>query len=239
MKTKIFISLLFLVPIVTAQNVQIHYDLGKPENGDARNFFVSTFEFFRPDSLGQTFLFADFEFDAKEPSNGVSSGYFEISREYYMPWFRNNKSLKDVGFHMEYNGGSAIATIDSGKTIGFNLTKSWLTGFSYPIRIKNFTLNTMLLYKYSPGNEAHDMQFTLAWFHMLFKNKITLSGFADFWTADNSINSKDIVVYAEPQIWFNAYHGFSIGSEFKISHNFFPGSNRVEVFPTLGIKYSF
>jgi hypothetical protein len=239
MKTKIFISLLFLVPIVSAQNVQIHYDLGKPENGDARNFFVSTFEFFRPDSIGQTFLFADFEFDAKEPSNGVSSGYFEISREFYMPWFRNNNYLKDAGFHMEYNGGSAIATIDSGKTIGFNLTKSWLTGFSYPIRIKNFTLNTMVLYKYSPGTEAHDMQLTLVWFQMLFKHKVTLCGFADFWTADNNTDGKDIVVYSEPQIWFNATRGFSIGSEFKISYNFFPGSERVEVFPTVGAKYSF
>jgi hypothetical protein len=47
------------------------------------------------------------------------------------------------------------------------------------------------------------------------------------------------VVYAEPQVWFNFHRKFSVGSEFKISKNFFPGSDRVEVFPTLGLKYAF
>jgi len=239
MKTKIFISFLFLLPIVSAQNLQIHYDFGKPENSDRRDFFVSTFEFFRPDSLGQTFLFADFEFNAKEPSNGVSSGYFEISRELYMPWFRKNSYLKNLGFHMEYNGGSAIATIDSGKTIGYNLTKSWLTGFSFPVRIKNFKFNTILLYKYTAETTGNDLQVTLVWFQMLFNHKVTLDGFADFWTRDNENDTKELVIYSEPQIWYNVYRGFSIGSEFKISYNFFPGSERVEVFPTIGAKYSF
>jgi hypothetical protein len=239
MKSKIIITSLFIVSLATAQNVQLHYDFGKTENGYDRSYFVSTFEFFKPDSLGQTFLFADFEFNAQKPSHGVSSGYFEISREFYIPWFKQNQHLKNLGLHMEYNGGSAIESVDSATTIGYNLTKSWLTGFGYPIRIKNFTLNTIVLYKYTPGIEAHDLQLTLSWFQMLFKNKVTLSGFADFWTADNETDEKELVIYAEPQIWFNVYRKFSIGSEFKISKNFIPGSERVEVFPTLGAKYSF
>jgi hypothetical protein len=239
MKIKIFIYTLFITVSVSAQDVQLHYDFGKPENGDARNYFVSTFEIFKPDSLGYTFLFADFEFDAQNPSHGVSSGYFEISREFFMPWFRHNNYLKELGFHIEYDGGSAIQTLDSATTIGFNLGKSWLTGFGYPVKIGNFTLNTIILYKYSPGTEAHDAQLTLTWCQMLFKNRVTLSGFADFWTIDNENDNKELVLYAEPQIWFNAYRNFSIGSEFKISKNFFPGSNRVEVFPTLGVMYTF
>jgi hypothetical protein len=238
MKTKIVFSF-FLFPLfVSAQNIQLHYDFGKPERGPARDYFVSTFEFFRPDSLGYTFMFADFEFDSKSPSNGVSSGYFEISREFYIPWFRNSKTFKELGFHIEYNGGSAIYAPDT-VTYGLNLAKSWLTGFGYPIYIGKFALNTMLLYKYVPDASSPDFQLTFAWFHMLFRNRVTLSGFIDLWTADNKLDEKDIVVYAEPQIWFNFYRKFSVGSEFKISKNFFPGSERVEVFPTLGLKYSF
>jgi hypothetical protein len=238
-KRIIYFSALFISTFTSAQNLQLHYDLGKYENGVKRHFLVSTFELFRPDSLGQTFLFTDFEFSAENPSHGVSSGYFEISRDFYMPWFRSNKLLKDLGFHIEYNGGSAIMPDSSNKTIGVNLAKSWFTGFSYPVNIGNFTLNTIILYKYSPGPEDHDAQLTFAWFHMLLKNKVTLSGFADFWTADNEKGNKKLVIYAEPQIWWNAYRKFSIGSELKISKNFFPESKRVDVFPTLGVKYSF
>jgi hypothetical protein len=238
MKLKLFSFFSFASLFVSAQNIQLHYDFGKPETGPAREFFVSTFEFFSPDSLGSIFLFADFEFDSRYPSKGVSSGYFEISREFYMPWFRNSKSLRELALHAEYNGGSAIYTPDT-VTYGLNLTKSWLAGFGYPLHIGNFTLNSMVLYKYVPDASSPDFQLTLAWFHMLFKNRVTLSGFVDVWTADNISDNKDFVVYAEPQVWFNAYHKFSIGSEFKISKNFFPGSERIEVFPTLGLKYSF
>jgi hypothetical protein len=235
------ISIIFFLLISfcsSAQDLQLHYDFGKPENGGTRDFFVSTFEMYYPDSLGYTFMFVDFEYDAKNPENGVSSGYYEISREFLMPWFRNSKNLKQLGFHIEYNGGSAIYNVDT-VTYGLNLTKSWLTGFEYPVPIGKFTLNTMFLYKYVPNSLSPDFQITITWFQMLLKNRITLSGFFDFWTVDNKLDKKDLVIYGEPQIWFNIHRKFSIGSEFKISRNFFPESKKVEVFPTVGIKYSF
>jgi hypothetical protein len=238
MKTQIIFFFLFISFFASAQDIQLHYDFGKPENGPARDYLVSTFELFYPDTLGYTFMFVDFEYDANKPHNGVSSGYFELSRELYMPWFRHSKALKQLGFHIEYNGGSAIYNVDT-VTYGLNLTKSWLTGFEYPFKIGKFTLNTMVLYKYVPNALSPDFQITITWFQMLFKNRVTLAGFFDFWTADNKIDKKDLVVYGEPQIWFNIYRKFSFGSEFKISKNFFPESKRVEVFPTLGMKYTF
>jgi len=238
MKSNFTIVFLLLPLFITAQNFQLHYDFGKPENAKARDYFVSTFEFFRPDTLGYTFLFVDFEYNAKSPSKGVSSGYFEISRKFYMPWFRHSKAFRQLGFHIEYDGGSAITTNDT-VTYGFNLAKSWLTGFGYPVRIGKFTLNSMFLYKYSPDASSPDFQITFAWCQMLFRNRVTLSGFFDFWTADNKSKGKKIIVYGEPQIWYNTRQKLSIGSEFKISKNFFPGSKRVEVFPTIGVKYTF
>jgi hypothetical protein len=240
MKSRIIFFFLFFTLYISAQNFQLHYDFGKPENGPVRNYFVSTFEFFRPDTLGYTFLFVDFEYDAKTPSKGVSSGYFELSREFYLPWFHDSKAFRQLGFHIEYDGGSAIFNIDTiPVTCGTNIAKSWLTGFGYPVHIGKFTLNSMLLYKYIPDASSPDFQVTIAWFQMLFHNRVTLSGFFDFWTADNKSDKKDIVVYGEPQFWFNIHRKFSIGSEFKISKNFIPTSNKVEVFPTLGLKYTF
>lgn len=227
---------------LAAQNIQLHYDFGKYEDGTSRNFPVGTFEMFRPDSLGYTFMFIDFEFNSPDKPSGVSSGYFEISREFYMPWFRDNQVLKNLGLHIEYNDGSFIFPAGDSMTFGANVRSSWLGGLGYPIKMGSFILNTMVLYKYQRGSSAPDFQITFAWFHMLWKQRITLSGFIDCWSQDDFFGNPDektIVLYGEPQVMYNVTRHLSIGSEFKISKNFFRGSNRLEVFPTLGIKWNF
>ena len=54
----------------SAQNVQLHYDLG-------RNIATTTVEMFKPDAGGSTFLFVDLDYSPK-----VSGAYWEISREF-------------------------------------------------------------------------------------------------------------------------------------------------------------
>jgi hypothetical protein len=235
--------LLHGLPIfITAQNIQLHYDLGKHEDGTTRNFLVGTFEMFRPDSLGYTFMFIDFEFNSTDNPSGVSSGYFEISREFYMPWFRNNKALKNLGVHLEYNDGSLIFPGDDSSTYGANVGSAWLGGFGYPVKLGGFTLNTMVLYKHLRGSSSPDFQITFAWFHMIWKQRITFSGFIDVWSQDDFFGNpenKTLVLYGEPQVWYNVTRNLSFGSEFKISKNFFPKSNRLEVFPTIAAKWNF
>jgi hypothetical protein len=236
----LFIFPLFLLSgFSTAQNIQLHYDFGRLENGTKRNYLVSTFEVFRPDTLGLTFFFVDFEYNSPDKPHGVSLGYFEISRELTMPWFKNNNNLRQLAIHVEYNDGSTIFVIDS-VTYGTNLRSAWLGGMGYPVKLGSFTLKTILLYKYIRGSSAPDFQLTFAWCQPMFRNKVILSGFLDIWTQDNFIGNPDnkkIIIYSEPQVWFNFYRKFSVGSEFKISKNFIFGSNRVEVFPTIGVKW--
>lgn len=241
MKLRFILPLLLCSGTLFSQNIQLHYDFGKLEDGTKRYFFVGTFEFYRPDTLGYTFLFTDFEFDSPNNPKGVSLGYFEIARSFYMPWFRNNKLMKNFGLHIEYNDGSVIYEIDS-VVYGENLRNSWLAGFEYPFKIGNFTLQTMLLYKYIRGSSAPDFQLTFVWYHMLFKERITLAGYLDLWSQDDFYidpEKKLLVLYSEPQIWYNITPKLAVGSEFKISKNFIVGSDRVEVFPTLGLKWQF
>ena len=158
-----------------------------------------------------------------------------------MPWFRNNNSLRELGFHIEYNDGSVIYEVDS-VVYGENLRNSWLGGLEYPIKLGKFTLNTMLLYKYIRGSFAPDFQITFVWYHFLFNDRITLSGYLDLWSQDDFYGNPDhkvLVLYSEPQIWYNITPQLALGSEFKISKNFIIGSERVEVFPTLGVKWQF
>lgn len=107
---KAILHFFFLLPFhfIIAQNVQLHYDFGKPENEETRNFLVSTIEMFRPDTLGYTFFFIDFEYNSSNNPKGASLGYWEISRELYFPWLKNNKTFSELGMHIEYNDGLNI-----------------------------------------------------------------------------------------------------------------------------------
>jgi hypothetical protein len=239
MKISPYILFLFIPTLSVAQDIQLQYDFGKPENGPRHNYFISTVEMYRPDSLGSLYFFIDFQYNSPDKPKGVSLGYFEISHEFYMPWFKNNKIFKPLTIHIEYDDGNAIYLVDS-ITRGTNLRSSWLGGFAYPIQIGKFTLNTIYLYKYIRGSSTPDFQVTFAWGQNLFHNKVTLSGFLDIWSQDDFYGdpaNKKLILYSEPQIWYNFYRKFAIGSEFKVSKNFLPGSNRVEVFPTLGVKW--
>lgn len=82
---------------LSAQNVQLHYDLGRKLNGQdqaERPQLTTTVELFRADKWGNTFFFVDMDYRRE----GVTSAYWEISRE-----FRLGKL--PLNLHLEYNGG--------------------------------------------------------------------------------------------------------------------------------------
>jgi hypothetical protein len=240
MKIILYISFILCAVISSAQDIQLHYDFGKPESGPRHDYFVSTVEMFHPDSLGSTFFFIDFVYNSPDKPRGVSLGYYEISREFMMPWFSKNKVLKPLTFHIEYNDGNTIFKVDS-STLGTNLRSAWLGGLGYPIVKGNLTFEVMVLYKYIRGSSAPDGQLTFTWGYNMFHNKLTLDGFLDIWSHDDfQSESKDkkFTLYSEPQIWINFHRSFSVGSEFKVSKNFVPGSKRVEVFPTIAVKWN-
>jgi len=229
------IMLAFLSANIYSQNIQLHYDFGKQSDGLKRQFLVGTFEIFKPDSSGYTFFFTDMEFNSEDRPRGASLAYFEISRTFTFPFFKNHNILKNLMLHAEYNDGLAIFPLDTLIT-GTNLAAAWLGGIEYGIVKGGLSLNAMLMYKYTRISKAPDAQFTLSWYYPLMEGKITLTGYFDLWSQDNGEGKKIPVFYSEPQVWFYMTKKLAVGSEFKISKNFIPGSSRIEVFPTLGLR---
>ena len=214
---KRFITLLpaLLPVIISAQNIQLHYDFGQPENGPKRNFFVSTFELFRPDTLGYTFLFTDFEFDSPDKPRGTSLGYFEISRSFNILTPNKSNPFNHLMLRLEYNDGSAIFATDDSTILGANLYSSWLGGIEYSLVSGNLSLNFMAQYKYIRGSSAPDMQFTIVWYYQLFRNRLTLTGYIDIWSQDDFFHdrkNKIPVYYSEPQFWWNINNHLSVGN---------------------------
>ena len=87
-------------------------------------------------------------------------------------------------------------------------------------------------------------QITGVWNLNYFKNKLTVSGFADFWREDNVVgptgNTKNTkyVFLSEPQFWYNATDHLSLGSEIELSSNF-AGHAGFMVNPTVACKWKF
>jgi hypothetical protein len=234
MKIKFLLVAILFSFFAKAQEVQLHYDFTSE-----RQYPTFTFEFFRPDALGSTFFFTDYDFKRKD---GASLGYFEIARKFNI----KNNLIKGLNFHVEYNDGFLMTDDKAGSPetpIGIPINRAYLVGLGFPIKIGSFTLNTTYMYKNTYGSTGFDGQFTAVWFQNLFNNKVTIRGFLDFWSEDRiDGSSKKMILLTEPQVMYNFNTHFSLGSEIEISNNFYDkglyGEN-FEVFPTIMARYAF
>ncbi|HZW37817.1 MAG TPA: DUF5020 family protein [Ignavibacteriaceae bacterium] len=228
-------ALLILVILVAsksfAQNLQLHYDFGKE-----RKYFTSTLEMFKPDEYGATFFFVDFDYNLPG-NNSISLAYFEIAR--YVNVYDK------LSVTIQYNDGLVLG---EGQPLNyaFTLNQTWLGGVSYPINLGFVTLNTDLLFRKTYGSEAPDGQVTIVWYVPFLDNKLSFSGFLDFWSQDiklrnflSTSDKKEMVFLTEPQIWYNVWNHLSVGTEIEISNNFLPNQNEVKVNPTLAAKWNF
>lgn len=220
-----------------AQNLQLHFDPRSSIHGDEnfnKNYLTATFEMFKPDKWGSTFMFVDADFNL---SNGnVGMMYTEISRKFKISDF----PLMPL---IEYNGGLGLFEIGDEVGGGYAIPNAYLAGVSYPFQLGGFFMDTYVAYKYNAFKEtSHDVQWTLIWTGNFFNNKLTLCGFADLWTENSNpvdaASDKKVILLSEPQIWYNANENLSLGGEVEISSNF-SGRNKAFVCPTLAVKWNF
>lgn len=229
MKHAILTAVLFLIAnSLLAQNVQLHYDLGKD-----RNYLTSTVEMFKPDKYGSTFLFVDMDYGAGDVK-GVSLAYWEIART--LSFWKG-----PVAAHIEYNGGFLQwKSGDLGGAVTIN--DAWLAGPEYVYNNKDFTRGFALqaLYKYIQGKHDASFQLTGVWYVHFLSNKMTFSGFADFWREDNVFENvtTEYVFLTEPQLWYNFTKNFSFGTEIELGNNF-SGVKGFKVCPTVAAKWTF
>jgi hypothetical protein len=213
-----------------AQNIQLHYDMGTD-----RQILTSTIEYFKPDKYGNTFFFVDMDYSGAK--KGVGQSYFEIARELK---FWN----APISAHIEYNGGQ----MNGVGTLG----NAYLAGPSYTYLTKDFSgsFTLMVLYKYieqTPTRRPHNYQITAVWSKNFCKDKLTISGFADFWREDqvvskdgfvNDFSDSKYIFISEPQIWYNCNKNLSMGSEIELANDF-AGHDGFKVRPTLALKWNF
>ena len=233
MLRKLFLFTLSLVAFASmnAQNLQLHFDPRHAFYGDdvaAKNYLTATFEMFKPDAWGSTFMFVDFDFNGDKRNIGLV--YAEIARAF---------KIKDFALmpHLEYNGGLGT---------GFSIPSSYLAGAQYPFKLGNFFMGTYLAYKLNAFTElSHDVQWTLTWNSAFPNSKVSLAGFLDLWTENKNRatgeGGKKLILLSEPQVWYNFTPNFAIGSEIELSYNFVNAfaESKFYAVPTLATKWNF
>lgn len=237
---KFLLAVLFagFISAVSAQNVQLHYDMGKN-----RGYFTTTVEMFKPDKYGSTFFFIDMDYGSGGVE-GVSLAYWEIARAIKF------SQTSPIALHAEYNGGMGQFFISENTYGAYSINSAWLGGLEYSWNAsdfsRGFTLQT--LYKNIRGKHDASFQLTGVWYVNFANNKLSFTGFADFWREDNVFNlgsfeNPDLketkyVFLSEPQLWYNFNKNFAVGSEVEVSSNF-GGLEGVNVMPTVAAKYTF
>ncbi|MBL4746482.1 MAG: DUF5020 family protein [Flavobacteriaceae bacterium] len=216
---KISTLIAFIATIaVSAQNLQLHYDL-------EREHITTTFEMFKMDKYGNTFTFIDLDYNT---GAGISGAYFEIARV-----LKTEKM--PVGLHIEYNGG--LGTFGSGPAQGgYTINEAWILGANFSKGNAKWGFSTYAGYKAFTGIGGEgNYQVTGTWYYNFAKN-FTFSGFADVWS-ENGLTEKTVFL-SEPQLWYHLNKTFSVGGEVEISNNF-AYVFEFKVRPTLGVKWNF
>jgi hypothetical protein len=236
---KIFTIALMAVAALSAnaQNIQLHYDFGRNiySNEEAdRQKVTATLEQFKADDWGSWYYF----FDVDLTSKTTRSIYTEISREINL-----SKNLP-LAAHVEYDGGLWHApAIGNG-----SYQQAGLAGIAYNGHNADFskTWSVQALYKqffksYEGTHSYASFQLTGVWGLNFLDNKMTFSGFIDFWRGEKANNHGCLVILSEPQLWYNVNKHFSVGTEVEFSNNFIVNYYNDKTFfvnPTLGVKWN-
>lgn len=216
---KIFLCILFSATLF-AQNLQLHYDLG-------RKHFTSTFEMYVEDRWGYTFWFIDIDYN--NPIDGfknASLAYGEFFRYFHIP------RSKQLYFTIQYNDGLTNA---------FSFNPVWLAGIQIPI----LNLPCDVLLRKEIGTEGLTTQLTFVWFYDF--EHFEISGYIDIWNTGDGYPKNKLAFMSEPQFWYKVLPNLYIGGEVEISRNFSGAwtkrknfkEDELFIIPTVGLKWTF
>lgn len=242
MVKKVLFSLAFLLLSfsVYCQNLQLHFDPRHALHGDkisTKNYFTATFEMFKPDKWGSTFLFVDLDFN--QSRGNIGTAYMEIARD-----LKLGKS--PIMGHIEFNGG-----VGKAENFGFSIANAYMAGASYSTMVGKAVLGTYLVYKYNAFEKvSNDVQWTVTWGMDLCNDKLRICGFMDIWTQNKNKShgagekGKEVVFLTEPQFWYNVTPNLALGSEIEISNNFLTNNktnkkDKAYINPTIAAKWNF
>lgn len=228
---------------VSAQNIQLHYDLGRyvhPERQEGRPYTLLTVEQQSVDKYGDTFYFVDMNF---QNQGAVAANW---------KFLRNLKFWKGpISWHLRYDGGMRFANTNiNGDTprAAFSIKDAFFTGLTYTYLRPDRKLMVAVTpsYKYIKGHsEPHNWEGVVVWKYAPGNGLVTANGFFTYWREKMPLYGTTYRWMSQPQFWLNLnkfkgvseHMRLSVGTELRLSNNV--DAKGFIFAPTLALKWNF
>jgi hypothetical protein len=214
---------LSLSSVAQFKDVQLHYELGSFKAGEKtvkRDFFKTKLQVLHRDSLGLTYMNTELDYNSK--SKGLSLSQFTLLRSLKLPFLK---------YVQPAAGHAAVIGRDN----------QFFAGVMVPARFGKVVVLPLFLYAYTKSAKKPDGRIMIGVNAKLFKNRVTIFGFASTWTFDNKIQGevkgKKTGWQFTPQIWFRVNKAFSVGTKLDYSRNCYSADGTNDFLPTTGIRW--
>ncbi|GAB4010902.1 DUF5020 family protein [Spirosoma migulaei] len=238
MKTILLLCLLVSALPNQAQQLQLHYDFRHSIDPglNKQNFASLTFEYFKSNDSSGSFLLK-MQTDFNGETNNIGQLFVQVSKNlrYWRP---------KIYLSLLYSGGLGVAP----PSYGYYLTNSFGVGAAYPFQWKGAWLSASVNYRYTTFlKPSHDPQLTFYFGKGFFQYKLMLAGSFVGWSENrnqgtdltSSQRGKKIAFFADPQVWVKITKTVSVGSRAYLYYHVLTPENRLQIYPTLGLKNQF
>lgn len=229
-----------------AQNIQLHYDLGRYVHPDAqahRPVMTATLEQQSLDRWGDTFYFVDMTW----LDQGAVSANWKFMRNLRF-W------SGPLSWHVRYDGGLRFIDTKSSSPAtasrAISMRDAFMTGgtYTYLSKDRRLMLSFSALYKHIKGHhKPHNIEFCPVWKYSSASGLFSATGFLSLWSEEDNRPgwATDLKLMTQPQFWLNLNKvkgiakdfNLSVGTEVRISKNI--DAPQWICAPTLALKWSF
>ncbi|HZE83575.1 MAG TPA: DUF5020 family protein [Puia sp.] len=252
MKYFLFVTAVLFAGPLTAQNLQLHYDLRHtvaPGN-NPHNFPTLYFEYFKnqdtgPDSVKPGSILikpGSFLMKMQADFNGADNN----QGKFYMQVSQSLRFWKPkIYLSLQYSGGLGVT---EPKQYSYYIANTFSVGADYVFQWKKAWFSAVLNYKYIPYKKpSNDFLYTLYWWKGLLNYKLELAGDFSVWRENkdhgdgnaDGVKGKRFFFFAEPQIWYNVNKTLALGTRINMYYHVYTSENDFQSYPTVAVKCKF
>ena len=238
MKVLITVIFILLSVWVSAQNLQLHYDMRHTVDPKhtTKNFPSLYFEYWRGRDSGSFLL--KMQADLSGEKSNIGQFYMQVSQTFR--WWKPKVFLQ-----VQYSGGLGIA--EPGK-YPYYITNSFAVGADYPFHKGSRSFfNLYACYKIALFSKpSHDPLAAFYW--LLFNSNyiFNFSGNIVTWTENRNHgdsytmneSGKRFFLFADPQIWMKVYKGLSAGTRITVNYHVLTPDDTFKIYPSVGVRYN-
>jgi hypothetical protein len=245
MKYLILLMLAGCSASLSAQNLQLHYDLRHTvdPSHNPQNFPTLYFEYFKAQNDTSSFIkpgsfFLKVETDMQGDDNNIGKAFIQASQT-----FRTWKPKIYVS--VQYSGGLGVT---DPRQYSYYINNALSIGPSYLFQWKGAYFSTSLYYTYNMLHRpSNDFLYTFYWGKGFWNYKVEFSGDVELYTLNKNqgddftkdLHGKTVSFFGEPQIWFRIKGNFSLGSKELLYYHVVTPENVFEVYPTIAARIKF